>query len=104
VLQISPDALRDGCERAHDLFLLNRLRDDHGEASESFVAVLRALGIDDEMRRELQDALADLVPVKGHAIIDATAAISMMSGVLVGLLIADSNTPADELDLPIVGG
>ena len=41
MIQISEDALRDGCERAHDLFLLNRLR-AHNEAATSFEAVYTA--------------------------------------------------------------
>jgi len=100
VIQISEDALRDGCERAHDLFLLNRLR-AHDEAAESFEAVYSAFGIDSEMRVELKDALDDLVPIKGAPVIEATAVASMLAGVLVGLLIADSSFPAEELDLPI---
>jgi hypothetical protein len=35
-------------------------------------------------------------------VIEATTVVSMVAGVLVGLLIADSSFPADELDLPVV--
>lgn len=100
MIQISPEALREGCDRAHDLFLLNRLR-AHNEASASFDAVYEALGLDDEMREGLQIALEELVPVKGVPVIEATVQISMLAGVLVGLLIADSAFPAEELDLPV---
>ncbi|HUA02647.1 MAG TPA: hypothetical protein VMB27_02015 [Solirubrobacteraceae bacterium] len=100
MIHISEDALRDGCERAHDLFLLNRLR-AHDEAAASFDAVYAAFGIDPEMRDELRVALGDLVPVKGEPMIEATAVASMLAGVLVGLLIADSSFPAEELDLPV---
>lgn len=100
MIQISEDALRDGCERAHDLFLLNRLRAQH-EAAASFDAVYRALGIDSEMREGLERALGELVPVKGAPIVEATTVVSMLAGVLVGLLIADSAFPAEELDLPV---
>ena len=100
MIQISEDALRDGCERAHDLFLLNRLR-AQDEAAASFDAVYSAFGIDAEMRDELSAALGDLVPFKGAPVIEATAAASMLAGVLVGLLIADSSFPAEELDLPV---
>jgi hypothetical protein len=100
VIQISEDALRDGCERAHDLFLLNRLRAPD-EAAESFEAVYSAFGIEAEKREELRAALHDLVPVKGAPVIEATAVASMLAGVLVGLLIADSSFPAEELDLPV---
>ena len=100
VIQISSDALRDGCERAHDLFLLNRLS-GHEEAAASFEAVYHALGLDTEMREELQRALEDLVPLKGDPIIEATTVLSMLAGVLVGLLIADSAFPSEGLDLPV---
>ncbi len=100
MIQISEEALSDGCERAHDLFLLNRLRAHH-EAAASFDAVYSAFGIDGEMRVELRDALNELLPLKGAPVIEATAVASMLAGVLVGLLIADSSFPAEELDLPI---
>jgi hypothetical protein len=64
VIQISEDSLREGCDRAHDLFLLNRLR-THREASASFNAVYEALGLDIEMRQTLECALKELVPIKG---------------------------------------
>ena len=43
------------------------------------------------------------MPVRGVPIIEATTVVSMLAGVLVGLLIADSALPADKLDLPVVG-
>jgi hypothetical protein len=100
MLTISPDSLREGCERAQDLFALNRLR-SQPEAAESFDAVFAALGFDDDMRSRLHEALVDIVPVKGNAVVEAGAVMSMIAGVLVGLLIADSTLPADELDLPV---
>ncbi len=101
MIQISPEALREGCERAHDLFLLNRLRRQE-EAAAGFDAVYRALGIDPTMREGLQGALEELVPVKGVPVLEATAVSSMLAGVLVGLLIADSALPVEGLDLPVV--
>jgi hypothetical protein len=101
VLQIPADALAEGCERAHDLFMLNRLRDPEA-AAESFDSVFSALGIDSDMRQRLHDALVELIPVKGDPVFEASTVLSMMAGVLVGLLIADSATPADELELPVV--
>ncbi|HTP21366.1 MAG TPA: hypothetical protein VMJ65_17310 [Solirubrobacteraceae bacterium] len=101
MIQISEDALRDGCDRARDLFLLNRLR-GHREASASFDAVYEALGIETEMRETLESVLGELVPIKGVPLVEATAVASMAAGVLVGVLIADSTLPADELDLPVV--
>lgn len=102
MIQISPDALRVGCERAHDLFLLNRLRADD-EAAAGFDATYRALGVDAEMRARLEESLSALVPVRGLPVLEATTTISMLAGVLVGLLIADSALPADELDIPVAG-
>jgi hypothetical protein len=101
VIQISPEALREACDRAHDVFLLNRLR-DHEDAAAGFEAVYRAHGIDAEMREGLELALVALVPVKGEPVLEATALASMLAGVLVGLMIADSTLPAEELDLPVV--
>lgn len=100
MIQISEYALSDGCQRARDLFLLNRLR-NHDEAAAGLDATCRALGFDAEMRERLQEALADLVPVKGMPAVEALAAASLVAGVLVGLLIADSSLPAEELDLPV---
>ena len=100
VIEISQDALREGCERAHDLFLLNRLRPPE-EAAAGFDAVYDALGVDGEMRHQLEAALLELIPVRGLPVIEAASASSMLAGVLVGLLIADSTLPAQELDLPI---
>jgi hypothetical protein len=101
VIRISQHALRDGCERAHDLYMLNRLRGAQ-EAAECFESVYRALGIDSAMREQLELALRELVPVKGVPALEATSAVSMLAGVLVGLLIADSALPVEELDLPVV--
>jgi hypothetical protein len=100
VLRISSDALREGCDRAHDLFALNSARRS-AEAAESFDAVFDALGFDCDMRVRLQESLTGLVPVKGGAMLEATTTISMAAGVLIGLLIADSALPAEELDLPV---
>lgn len=99
MIKISPDALDEGCERAHDLFLLSRLR-ACDEAAAGLVAVYQAFGVDSEMRERLEQALAELVPVKGGPVLEATAVGGMRMGVLVGLLIADSTLPLEELDLP----
>jgi hypothetical protein len=100
MLTISQHALRDGCDRARDVFLLSRLR-GLGSGAETLTALFAALGLDDEMRQELERAVMDLVPVSGVPALEAAAAASMVSGVLVGLLIADSALPSDELDLPV---
>src|SRR3954451_14199184 len=99
MLHVSNDALRQGCERAQDLFLLNRLRGHEGAAG--FSAVFEALGLDRDRRERLERALLDLVPVEGAPpLVHAGLAASMLGGVLVGLLIADSALP-DELDVPV---
>jgi hypothetical protein len=103
VLSISSHALREGCERAHDLFALNSARAP-AEAAESFDAVFDALGFDSDMRARLQETLSEFVPVKGDAMLEATTTMSMAAGVLIGLLIADSALPAEELDLPVTSG
>jgi hypothetical protein len=100
MLSISDDALREGCDRARDLLMLSRLQDP-ASAAETFTSVFEALGIDLEMRAGLERAIADLVPVDGLPALEAAAAASMLSGVLVGLLVADSALPSDELDLPV---
>jgi hypothetical protein len=66
MLNISADTLREGCDRAHDLFTLNSLREP-ADAADGFDAVFEALGFDHRMRARLQDTLVELVPVKGDA-------------------------------------
>jgi hypothetical protein len=100
MIKISETALREGCERAHDLFLLNRLR-GHDDAVSGFEAVYDALGVSGTMRQQLGKALLELLPVRGEALIESTAVAAMMAGVLVGFLIADSELPCEELDLPV---
>jgi hypothetical protein len=100
MLSISPETLREGCERAHDLFVLNGMRQPE-EAADCFDAVFGALGFDQAMRCRLQDTLTEMVPVKGDPMLEAGTTMSMAAGVLIGLLIADSTLPADELDLPV---
>lgn len=101
MIRIDPTALREGCERAHDLFLLNRLR-EHDEAVAAFESVYAAFGLDPSLREQLEAAVMELVPVRGIPELEAAAVMGMMAGVLVGLLIADSALPADELELPVL--
>jgi hypothetical protein len=101
LIRISAHALRDGCERARDIFLLSRLR-DHDEAAAGLQLTYDALGVDEEMREHLQAALLDLVPLRGLPAVEAMTVGSMLAGVLVGLLIADSASPGEELDLPVL--
>lgn len=72
--------------------------------AETMAAAFQALGVDGETRAELERAVRELVPVDGAPALEATVAASMSSGVLVGLLIADSALPADELNLPVSPG
>jgi hypothetical protein len=103
MLNVSAESLQDGCDRAHDLFRLNSMR-GHGAAADSFDAVFEALGFDYSMRARLQDTLVELVPVKGDPMLEASTTMSMAAGVLIGLLVADSALPAEELDLPVTTG
>jgi len=80
--------------------MLNRLRAPD-QAAAGFAAVYEALGVDCEMRARLEEALRAMVPVKGLPVLEATTLGGMASGVLVGLLIADSALPAEELDLSV---
>jgi hypothetical protein len=100
MIQISDDSLRDGCDRARDLFMLNRLRHPD-EGALGFDAAFTALGLENDMRPQLYEALLDLIPVRGIPLVESTAMAALHAGVLVGLLIADSSLPHDELDLPV---
>lgn len=102
MLSISHEALRQGCDRARDLFLLNRLQGP-AAAAQTNEAVFAAMGLDDEMRQQLERAMADLVPVEGVPALQATVSSALVAGVLAGLLIADATTPSGELDLPVLG-
>ena len=99
MLQISPAALEEGCERARDMLLLNRLRESQ-DAADGFGAVFEAFGIDGEMRTKLEEAVVASLPVSGVPVAEAAMAGSMLAGVLAGLLIADAALPPDELEWP----
>jgi len=97
MLQISDEALQQGLERARDIIVLNRLRGpDDGHAA--FTALWNAFGLDDDQRAQMEDQLRDLLPVAGIPAVEIPATIGMIAGVLVGLVIADSASPLDELD------
>jgi hypothetical protein len=100
MLSITDEALRDGCERARDLFLLSRLQGPE-DGSRTMSAVFEALGVDEEMRARIERTAGDLLPVEGVPALEAVATASVVSGILVGLLIAESAMPHDELDLPV---
>ena len=75
MLTVSHSALRQGCERAHDLFHLNRLNGPDA-AAQRFDAVFDALGFDVEMRAELERALIGMLPIRGVPIMEASMAMS----------------------------
>ncbi len=89
LLRIDDDALRDGLERAADLFKLHRLS-DHENANELVAAVFANFGIDADAHTELCAAVAEMLPIAGQPVTEALMASSMCAGALVGLLIADA--------------
>jgi len=102
MLNVSEQALREGAERACDLFRLGRLS-SHDDAEAVVQRLWRAFGIGREQLQELDAYLSDIVPVAGVPEIEMPMAWGLAAGVLVGLLIADSATPLDAFgDLPIV--
>jgi hypothetical protein len=102
MLKISEQALREGAERACDLFRLGRLRAPDG-AEDAYQALWRAFGISAEQQQELAAYLADIVPVRGMPDIEVPMTWGLAAGVLVGLLMADSASPLDPLgDVPVL--
>jgi hypothetical protein len=97
MLQISDEALQQGMDRARDIIVLNRLR-GHDDGQAAFTALWKAFGLGDEQRAEMEERLRDMLPVSGIPGVEIPATIGMVAGVLVGLLIADSASPLDELD------
>ena len=101
MLKISQQEMREGAQRARDLFMLQRLRPT-AEAEAGFDALWARFGIAAEERDELIDHLVELLPVSGVPEIEGPATWGLLAGVLVGLLIADSATPIDGFDdLPL---
>jgi hypothetical protein len=102
MLNISEQALREGAERARDLFRLGRLS-SHEDAEAVAQGLWSAFGIGPERLRELVGYLDDLMPISGLPEIEAPMSWGLAAGVLVGLLIADSAAPLDAFgDLPVV--
>lgn len=97
MLQISDEALRDGVDRARDVMLLNRRR-SFGDAHIAFTALWEAFGLTEHQRARLEDQLHEMLPVSGVPEVEIPATVGMTAGVLVGLLIADSASPLDEID------
>jgi len=101
MLKISEQEMREGAQRARDVFMLQRLRSP-AEAEKGFDALWERFGLDPEQRDELIEHLVDLLPVTGVPEIEGPATWGLLAGVLVGLLIADSATPVDGFDdLPL---
>jgi hypothetical protein len=87
MLQIDHPTLREGLARAEDLLKLHRLSSPE-EAQELASAVLGNFGIDELGRIEMNDALRQMLPIQGDPVVETVMTSSMLSGVLVGLLIA----------------
>ncbi len=103
MLKISEQALREGAERACDLFRLGRLRTP-AEADEVIQALWRAFGISEAQQQVLAAYLADMVPITGLPDVEGPMTWGLAAGVLVGLLVADSAAPLDGLgDVPVIG-
>jgi hypothetical protein len=101
MLHISEEAMREGADRAADLFRLERLS-SHEAAAAVVDGLWNAFGIGPEQRQVLVTRLAELLPVSGAPELEASASWGLAAGVLVGLLMADSATPLDALgDLPV---
>jgi hypothetical protein len=99
MLQIDHETLREGLDRAADLFKLHRLSTP--EAAEVLAAtVLANFGIDELGRIELIDSLSQMVPLKGEPMVEAVMTRSMAAGVLVGLVIANAAERADLDAIP----
>jgi len=101
MLTISDQALREGAERACDLFRLGRLSAPEDAATRA-EGLWKAFGIGPDQLQELIRHLEDIVPISGVPEIEAPIAWGLAAGVLVGLHIADSATPLDAFgDLPL---
>ncbi len=101
MLKISDEALREGSERARDLFALGRLSSPQ-DAAEVFQRLWTAFGIGPDKLPELLAELAQIVPISGVPELEAPLSWGLTAGVLVGLLLADSAAPLDEFgDLPL---
>ena len=99
--QITEQEMREGVQRARDLFMLQRLR-PAAEAEAGFDVLWQRFGISPESRDELISHLVELLPVSGVPEIEGPATWGLLAGVLVGLMIADSATPVDGFDdLPL---
>ncbi len=103
MLKISEQALREGAERACDLFRLGRLRTPEG-AEDVYQALWQAFGINEDQQQVLAAYLADLVPIQGLPDVEGPMRWGLAAGVLVGLLLADSAAPPDAIgDVPVIG-
>lgn len=89
MLRVDDESLREGLDRATDLFKLHRLS-AHEDAERLAAAVFANFGIDERRRLQLTTSLLQMLPISGDPLAEGLMASSMSSGVLVGMLIASA--------------
>jgi len=99
MLFVDDENLRIGLERADDLFRLHRMS-EFAEAQAIATAVFANFGVDEPKRERLVEALVEMVPSTGDALVHGLMASAMCAGVLVGLMIADAAAPAGSDTVP----
>lgn len=99
MLNIDDQTLREGLDRAADLFKLQRLS-THDDAEVLAASVYANFGLDEGRRLELIESLIDMLPISGDPLAEGLMASAMSAGVLVGLLIAHAGLGADPDALP----
>ena len=99
MLKITPEALEEGVQRATDIFYLQGLR-SRKDAAEEIENIWAAFGVNPEQRERLLLSALAIVPIEGDTEVEAHMLWGVLAGVLIGLIIADSATPLEELDIP----
>jgi hypothetical protein len=99
MLRVDDETLREGLDRAADLFKLHRLS-THDDAELLAAAVFANYGIDEIRHRELMVSLVEMLPVSGDPLAEGLMASSMSAGVLVGLLIANAALRSEAEAVP----
>lgn len=99
MLQIDDQTLREGLDRAEDLFKLQRLSALE-DAEELPAAVFANFGIDEHRRDELTQSLVEMLPISGDPLAEGLMTSSMCAGVLIGLLLANAAMEADPDAVP----
>jgi hypothetical protein len=99
MLYIDDQTLREGLERAADLFKLQRLSSYH-DAEHLAASVYANFGLDEGRRTELIKSLIEMLPISGDPVAEGLMASSMSAGVLIGLLIASAAMGSDPDAIP----